>query len=123
MGAAGVDALEFAVETRLSPAEIRAAGAHAATAGRFDGAIREDLANAASVSYAVVHPDSLATLMTMVLSWHELGGGRRRAVLSVRGHVVVRSRLLGLPIGRAAVPALEPAEEFATVLRTQLAAD
>ncbi|CCH85897.1 protein of unknown function [Modestobacter italicus] len=117
MGSPAVDALEFAVETALSPGEIRAAGKQAATAGRFDGAIRENLVTAGSVSYAVVHPESLATLMTMVVSWHELGAERRRVTLIVRGHVVVRGRLLGVPVGRASVPALEPAAQFASTLR------
>jgi hypothetical protein len=118
--AADVDELEFTVESGLSPGEIRVAGTHAATAGRFDGAIRENLVNAGSISYAVIDPESLATLMMMVVSWHELGAGRRRVTLSVRGHVILRPRLLGLPAGRAAVPALEPATEFSAALRRQL---
>jgi len=117
----GVDGLEWSVETALDPQEIRAAGRRALSGGPHDGAVREDLANAGSVSYAVVDPDSLATQMTVVVSWHELGAGRRRVTLSVRGHVVRRTRLLGvLPVGRPEVPAEEPARSFSAALRDGL---
>jgi hypothetical protein len=116
-----VDDLEWTLETGLAPADIRRAGAAALAGGPHDGAVRENLANAGAVSYAVVDPESLATRLTMVVSWHELGAGRRRVVLSVRGHVVQRTRLLGvLPVGRATVPGLAPARRFSRELRDRL---
>ena len=116
-----VDDLEWTLETGLAPADIRRAGAVALAGGPHDGAVRENLVNAGSVSYAVVDPESLATRLTMVVSWHELGGGRRRVALSVRGHVLRRTRLLGiLPVGRATVPGLVPAQRFSRELRDRL---
>jgi hypothetical protein len=116
-----VEDLEWTVQTGLVPEDVRAAGRVAAAGGPDDGALREDLTNAGSVSYAVVDPDSLATQMTLVVNWHELGGGRREVSLTVRGHLARRRRLLGvLPVGPTVLPAWAPAERFSTALRERL---
>lgn len=116
-----VEDLEWAVETGLAPDEVRDAGRAAAAGGPDDGALREDLSNAGSVSYAVVDPESLATQMTLVVSWHEVGGGRRRVSLTVRGHLARRRRLLGVvPVGPTVLPAWAPAERFSAALRERL---
>ena len=116
-----VDDLEWSLETGLDAREIRAAGVRALAGGPFDGTVREDLANAGSVSYAVVDQTSLATQMTVVVSWHETRAHRRRVTLTVRGYVLRRPRLLGvLPVGRQTVPALGPARWFSSALYDRL---
>ncbi|MGY1635469.1 hypothetical protein ACI78V_02305 [Geodermatophilus sp. SYSU D00742] len=118
-----VAAVAFTVETQLGPAEIRAAGRRAAEAGRryLRTTISETRATGSLVRYVAQGPGGFERQMALQVAWEEIGGGRRRVHLTVGDHLVERSRVLGVPVGRASVPALESARRFAAALRVELA--
>ncbi|MGK5110406.1 hypothetical protein [Geodermatophilus sp. CPCC 205506] len=117
-----VAAVAFAVETELGPAQIRAAGRRAAEAGRryMRTTISESHATRSGVRYLAYGPGGFVRQMALRVSWEEAGAGRRRVWLSVGDHLVERARLLGIPLGRATVPALWSARRFAAALRSEL---
>ncbi|MGK5173617.1 hypothetical protein [Geodermatophilus sp. CPCC 205761] len=117
-----VAAVAFAVETELGPAQIREAGRRAAEAGRryMRTTISESHATRSGVRYVAYGPGGFVRQMALQVSWEEAGAVRRRVWLSVGDHLVERARLLGIPLGRATVPALWSARRFAAALRSEL---
>ncbi|MGY1642838.1 hypothetical protein ACI782_17165 [Geodermatophilus sp. SYSU D00703] len=117
-----VAAVAFTVETRLGPAEIRAAGRRAAQAGRtyMETTITETQAVGSVVRYVAHGPGGFVRQMALQVRWEETRPGRRRVHLTVGDHLVERPRFLGIPVGRATVPALPSARRFADALRAAL---
>ncbi|MGY1688914.1 hypothetical protein [Geodermatophilus sp. SYSU D01105] len=117
-----VAAVAFTVETRLGPAQIRAAGRRAADAGRayMQTTITETQATESVLRYVAHGPGGFVRQMGLQVRWEEAGRGRRRVHLTVGDHLVERPRLLGIPVGRATVPALASARRFADALRAAL---
>jgi len=118
-----VAAVAFTVETELDPQGIRAAGRRAAeTARRYmRTTISETQAHGSSLRYVAQGPGGFVRQMALQVSWEETLSGRRRVRLTVGDHLVEQTRLLGIPLSRATVPALWSARRFAAALRTELA--
>jgi hypothetical protein len=117
-----VAAVAFTAETELAPGEIRAAGRRAAEAARryMRTTISETRADGSWVRYVAYGPGGFVRQMALQVTWEEAGAGRRRVHLSVGEHLVERTRLLGIPLGRATVPALWSARRFAAALQAEL---
>jgi hypothetical protein len=120
-----VAAVAFTAETELGPEAIRAAGRRAAEAARryLRTTISEVRATGAGIRYLAQGPGGLERQMALRVAWEEIGGGRRRVHLTIGDYLVERSRVLGIPFGRASVPALGSARRFAEALRAELTAE
>ncbi|MGY1822026.1 hypothetical protein [Geodermatophilus sp. SYSU D00079] len=119
-----VAAVAFTAETALGPELIRAAGRRAAEAARryLRTTISEVRATTSGIRYLAQGPGGFERQMALRVAWEEVGGGRRRVHLTVGDYLVERSRVLGVPVGRASVPALGSARRFAEALRAELTA-
>jgi hypothetical protein len=117
-----VAAVAFMVETTLGPAQVREAGRRAAEAGRtyMQTTITETQATGSTVRYVAHGPGGFVRQMALQVRWEDAGPGLRRVHLTVGDHLVERPRFLGIPLGRATVPALPSARRFADALRAAL---
>lgn len=109
-----VKAVEFQVESALSPAEIRAAGLRAAAgSGAGWNKIHEDVASGTGIRYYGKGPGGFVKQMTILVRWEELQSGHRRVFLQIPDYKVTQGVLV-------LAPALKPARKFAEALRAEL---
>src|SRR5690349_10259906 len=114
----------FSVETGLNPEEIRQAGLRSIEAGKrlMTSTIKEDQVASDGIRYVIKGPGGLSTQMSFVVSWQDVGGGRRKVSFQIGRYTTSRPVVMGfIPAGPKSAPALRSAQRFAESLRVELA--
>lgn len=119
-----VAAIEFVIETNLSPGDIREAGQRSLEAGRrfMNSTISESAAGAAAQNYVIKGPGGFVSQMALRVSWDEPVGGRRRVQFEVGDFITSQSTVMFIPLGPKTAPGLTSARRFAEALRQELGA-
>jgi hypothetical protein len=118
-----VRANDFTLSTRLSPEQIRAAGARAAASGKrfLNNTITEKSASASGVEYQIKGPGNLVTQLGASLTWSAPGTDGSRTVRLETGTILTtRTTVMFIPVTPRMAPARVSYERFVAALRDEL---